>query len=205
MKVAQKNVRVFHIEIDDEAAFLDYFHKNSLLLKEFFLLVEGQITPKIAFLLDQSGVTYKDITHCTIRFSGLKKELPSFETPLEKPNEEVRVHEETVVASTEHDGQKMRIFDRPIRSGEEIVEPLPTVIFGRVNSGAKVFCDESMSIYGIIDGLVQCDGEYIIINGISPRGHLIFNGQIVDRELIKEGALQKIVVKDHVLQIKEIG
>ncbi|NCD13495.1 MAG: septum site-determining protein MinC, partial [Epsilonproteobacteria bacterium] len=25
MKVAQKNVRVFHIEIDDEAVFLDYF------------------------------------------------------------------------------------------------------------------------------------------------------------------------------------
>ena len=27
-----------------------------------------------------------------------------------------------------------------------------------------------MSIYGIIDGLVQCDGEYIVLSGISPRG-----------------------------------
>ena len=49
MKVTQKNVRVFHIEIENEKAFLDYFRKNTLLLKEFFLLIEGEITPKIAF------------------------------------------------------------------------------------------------------------------------------------------------------------
>lgn len=56
--------------------------------------------------------------------------------------------------------QKVKVFDRPIRSGEEIVETVPIVIFGRVNSGAKVFSEESISIYGMIDGLVQCDGEY---------------------------------------------
>jgi septum site-determining protein MinC len=61
-----------------------------------------------------------------------------------------------------------------------------------------------MSIYGIIDGLVQCDGEYIVLNGMSPRGDLIFNGEIVERTLIKENLLQKIVLKDGRLDIKEI-
>lgn len=197
MKVTQKNVRVFHIEIDDEASFLEYFRKNTLLLKEFFLLVEGNITKSIAFVLEQSGVCYKDINNCNIRFGGIKKEAP---LPEEEPKQEV-VSE---AKSEPKPLPKLRLYDRPIRSGEEIIESVPIVIFGRVNSGAKVFCEESMSIYGIIDGLVQCDGEYIVLSGISPRGHLIFNGIIVDRELLKQNVLQKIVMHDNVIEIKDV-
>ncbi|MBP9566425.1 MAG: septum site-determining protein MinC [Sulfurospirillum sp.] len=198
MKVAQKNVRVFHIEIDDEAVFLDYFRKNSLLLKEFLLLVEGNITKNIAFVLEQSGVCYKVINECNIRFGGIKKEQPLVENISQKESVSQEASIETKVAL------KLKLFDRPIRSGEEIIESLPIVIFGRVNSGAKVFCEESMSIYGIIDGLVQCDGEYIVLSGISPRGHLIFNGEIIDREALKQNVLQKIIMRDHVIEIKEI-
>jgi septum site-determining protein MinC len=199
MKVTQKNVRVFHIEIDDEASFLDYFRKNSLLLKEFFLLVEGNITKNIAFVLEQSGVCYKEINNCAIRFGGIKKETPSLEeAPVKKESVVEPVIEQTKQLP------KLKLYDRPIRSGEEIVESLPIVIFGRVNSGAKVFSEESMSIYGIIDGLVQCDGDYIVLSGISPRGHLIFNGEIVDREMLKQNVLQKIVMRDNVIEIKEV-
>jgi len=197
MKVTQKNVRVFHIEIDDEASFLDYFRKNTLLLKEFFLLVEGNITKNIAFVLDQSGVCYKEINNCSIRFGGIKKEVPHVEN---EPKQEVLAE----VLSESKPLPKLKLFDRPIRSGEEIVESLPIVIFGRINSGAKVFCEESMSIYGIIDGLVQCDGAYILLNGISPRGHLIFNGEIIDRDLLKQNVLQKIVMRDNVIEIKDV-
>ena len=199
MKVTQKNVRVFHIEIENEKAFLDYFRKNSLLLKEFFLLIEGEITKNIAFVLEQSGVCYKDINHCSIRFGGIKKELPSLE---ESQTKEAK--EEIALVQEPKQTRKLKLFDRPIRSGEEIYESVPVVIFGRVNSGAKVFCEESMSIYGIIDGLVQCDGEYVVLSGISPRGHLIFNGEIVDRETLKLNVLQKIVMRDNVIEIKEV-
>ena len=199
MKVTQKNVRVFHIEIDDEASFLDYFRKNSLLLKEFFLLVEGNITKNITFVLEQSGVCYKEINNCAIRFGGIKKEIVSLE--------EAPVKKESVVEPVIEQAKqlpKLKLYDRPSRSGEEIVESLPIVIFGRVNSGAKVFSEESISIYGIIDGLVQCDGDYIVLSGISPRGHLIFNGEIVDREMLKLNVLQKIVMRDNVIEIKEV-
>ena len=199
MKVTQKNVRVFHIEIDDEASFLDYFRKNTPLLKEFFLLVEGNITKNIAFVLDQSGVCYKNINNCNVRFATIKKETPALEETPKKDDSSAAIVQEEVKQI-----RKLKLFDRPIRSGEEIIENFPIVIFGRVNSGAKVFCEESMSIYGIIDGLVQCDGEYIVLNGISPRGHLIFNGEIVDREALKQNVLQKIVMRDNVIEIKEV-
>lgn len=202
MKVTQKNVRVFHLELDDETTFLDYFHKNSPLLKEFFLLIEGQITPKIAFVLEQSGVCYKEINGCHIRFGALKKEVAGIEEVKPQTREQNETKQNDQIDLLQQ--RKLRLYDRPIRSGEEIHETLPTVIFGRVNSGAKVFCEESMSIYGIIEGLVQCDGEYIVLNGVSPRGHVIFNGLIVDRDLLKENTLQKIVMRDHALEIKEV-
>ena len=197
MRVTQKNVRVFHIEIDDEQAFLDYFRKNSLLLKEFFLLIEGSITKNIAFVLEQSGVCYKEINGCNIRLGSLKKELPSLEEAPKQEVQEAQVEEPKPI-------QKLRIFDRPIRSGEEIHENVPVVIFGRVNSGAKVFCEDSMSIYGVIDGLVQCDGEYLIVGGMTPRGHLIFNGEIVERSSIKDAVLQKITMREGLVEIKEM-
>lgn len=197
MRVTQKNVRVFHIEIDDEQAFLDYFRKNSLLLKEFFLLIEGNITKNIAFVLEQSGVCYKEINGCNIRLGSLKKELPSLE---EAPKQEVQEAPEEEPKPI----QKLRVFDRPIRSGEEIHENIPVVIFGRVNSGAKVFCEESITIYGVIDGLVQCDGEYLVFGGMTPRGHLIFNGEIVERTSIKDTVLQKITMREGLLEIKEM-
>lgn len=199
MKVTQKNIRVFHITISDETLFLDYFRKNSPLLREFFLLIEGTITKNIAFVLEQSGVCYKDINQCSVRFGGIKKEeSPALEgTKEESPKKQ---EESGISVST----QKLKLFDRPIRSGEEIIETVPLVIFGRVNSGAKVFSEESISIYGIIDGLVQCDGEYIVLSGISPRGHLIFNGEIIDRDTLKQNVLQKIIMRDNVIEIKEV-
>ncbi|MBV5279140.1 MAG: septum site-determining protein MinC [Campylobacteraceae bacterium] len=196
MKVTQKNVRVFHIVIDEESIFLDYFRKNSILLKEFFLLIEGNITKSIAFVLDQNGICYKDISGCSIRLGGIKQEPPLV----------VEAQKEEKIASNVElkPTHKLRLYDRPIRSGEEINESVPIVIFGRVNSGSKVFSDESISIYGIIDGLVQCDGEYIVLNGISPRGNLIFNGEIIEREKIKQNVLQKIMMRGGIIEIKEV-
>ncbi len=196
MRVTQKNVRVFHIEIDEEEAFLDYFQKNLPLLKEFFLLIDGNITQAIVSVLDQSGVCYKEIGTCAIRLGNIKKEPSAFQEVAPKAIKQSK--------EAEKPSCQLRVFDRPIRSGEEIHEASAMAIFGRVNSGAKVFCDESMSIYGIIDGLVQCDGEYLVMNGITPRGHLIFNGEIVERNLIKENKLQKITIREGLLEIKEV-
>ncbi|MDD3342170.1 MAG: septum site-determining protein MinC [Sulfurospirillaceae bacterium] len=200
MKVTQKNIRVFHIVIDEEALFLEYFRKNSILLKEFFLLVEGNITKSIAFVLEQSGVCYKDITSCSLRFGAIKKETTA-DTQQSYGTQEAKQEDAQPLAQ---ENKKLKIFDRTIRSGEEIHEIFAVTIFGRVNSGAKVFCEDCMSIYGIVDGLVECDGEYLIINGISPRGNVIFKGEIIDKESVKQNVLQKITMRNSVIEIKEM-
>lgn len=196
MIVKQKNLRVFHINIDDKDVFIEYFNKNRVLLKEFFLLVEGQVNDEVIKLLDDAGICFKDISSCNLKLSSVKKEIET----VKKEDVKEKVEEKIKSLSKEN----LRMFDRPIRSGEEINEDLPVVVFGRINSGAKLFSTQSVSVYGIIDGLVQCDGDYIVLNGIGSHGNLIFNGEIIDKESLKKDVLQKITINNSKVKVKEI-
>ncbi|WP_458700827.1 septum site-determining protein MinC [Sulfurospirillum sp. 1307] len=194
MLAKQKNLRVFHIQIETKEKFIEYFEKNKILLKEFFLLIEGDIDEEIQNILNASNVCFKDISSCNLKFSNVKK--------IEQTIEEKKVttkEEKSLIPE-----QKLIIYDRPIRSGEELSEELPIVVFGRINSGAKLFCSQSVTIYGIIDGLVQCDGDYVVLNGIGKSGNLIFNGEIIEKDKLKIDCLQKIAIKDQKVVIKEI-
>jgi len=196
MTVKQKNLRVFYISIDEKEKFFDYFEKNKIILKEFFLLIDGEIDEQIYNVLENSGVCFKNINKCHLKLSSVKKEITIIEE-----KEEVKIEEEIV---TNLPKEKLKIYERPIRSGEEITEDLPVVVFGRINGGAKLFTSQSVSIYGIIDGLVQCDGEYVVLNGIGQTGNLIFNGEIIDKNSLKKDVLQKITYNNNVIKIKEI-
>lgn len=196
MIVKQKNLRVFHITIDSKEEFFEYFKKNRVLLMEFFLLIDGQVDNSIEKILDDEGLCYKNISMCNLKLSNVKKEI-EVESPKQHEQKEL-VLEEPIAK------EKLKIYERPIRSGEEINEELPVVVFGRINSGAKLFCTQSVSIYGIIDGLVQCDGEYIVLHGLNQRGNLIFNGEIIDRELLHEDVLQKITMNNNKIEIKKV-
>ena len=196
MIVKQKNLRVFHITVSSKEKFLDYLKKNKILLMEFFLLIDGEVDESIEKTLEREGLCYKNISTCRLKLSSVKKEITA-EVPKEDEQNK-NVLEEPISKD------KLKIYDRPIRSGEEINEELPVVVFGHINSGAKLFCTQSVSIYGIIDGLVQCDGEYIVLHGLSQRGNLIFNGEIIERELLQNDVLQKITLKNNKIEIKKV-
>jgi len=197
MTIKQKNLRVFHITIDDKNSFLDYLKKNKIILLEFFLLIDGKIDESIEKILDNENLCYKNISTCNLRFSSVKKDIETKEKPKIQIKKEEILEEPTPK-------EKLKIYDRPIRSGEEINEELPVIIFGRINSGAKLFCTQCVSVYGIIDGLVQCDGEYIVLHGLSIRGSLIFNGKIIDKDLLEDDVLQKIAIKNNEVEIRKI-
>ena len=196
MIVKQKNLRVFHITIEEKDNFSEYLKKNKILLMEFFLLIDGEVDELIEKMLDDEGLCYKNISTCKLKFSSVKKVAPK-----EEPKVEIEQNKVLVEPVSK---EKLKIYDRPIRSGEEVNEELPVVVFGRINSGARLFCTQSVSIYGIIDGLVQCDGDYIVLNGLGNHGNLIFNGEIIDKEILKNNVLQKITIRNSQVDVKEI-
>lgn len=196
MIVKQKNLRVFHINIDDEEVFFIYFAKNKVLLMEFFLLLDGKISKAITDFLDEEGACYKHVDTCKIKFGGIKSEIKA-------PADIVAVKKDTQ-QTLDFQSEKMQVFDRPIRSGEEIISQDPVIVFGRINSGAKLFCEQNLTIYGTIDGLVQCDGRYMVLQGIGRHGNLIFNGEIIDKKILRDTVLQKLEFDGKKVNIKEV-
>ncbi len=191
MQIKQKNLRVFHAIVDDEKSFIEFLDKNAPLLREFFLLMEGKISNEILLHVKSLGICAKDISGCTLKLSSVKNF--SFQEPkrVQADFEEMKEISKSEKKSKNRK-EKIKIFNRPIRSGEEIKEDVSVVVFGRINSGAKLFCDENVTIYGIIDGFVQCDGEFVILKGISSKGVLVFNGEIINRDLVEENELCRL-------------
>ncbi len=212
MRIKQRNLRVFHAVIDDEKNFLEFLDKNTPLLREFFLLIEGEITKDIVSYLQKSDICFKDMSDCDLKPSSLKR---GAEGALEDrgklkqeslPDRSEEVDKDAKKTETvESDGKVgVEVFNRPIRSGEELHLRSDGIIFGRVNSGAKLFCDKSLTLYGIIDGFVQCDGDFIILRGLSSKGVLLFGGELISSDLLRSDKLQKITSSGREIRVEEI-
>jgi len=192
MIVKQKNLRVFDIEIENEEDFFLYFKKNIVLLREYFLLLKGSVTDKIVAYLEKEGVCFKDISSCDKKSLFWQKSRQKVES---KENKD-KTKKESIVAKT-------MIFHRPIRSGEEIVAKTDVIVFGRVNSGSKLICSSNVQIFGTVDGIVQCDGEFMIVQKLG-QGSVIFNGEILDKEDFEGVGLKKIFLENEKIVIKDL-
>ena len=179
--------------------------KNIILLKDYFLLINGTLTPKMKEYLEEKGTCFKEAETCNLKIStksntSIKNDIID-EEERQEPQEVVKyievANEPEVI---EH--AKTLLFQKPIRSGEEVIHDGDITIFGRVNSAAKVLAEGNVEIYGCIDGLVQCDGEYMIIKEIG-KGYVVFNGDILEKELFN-GKLKKVTCSKTGAVIKDI-
>jgi len=100
--------------------------------------------------------------------------------------------------------KKPKVYYRPIRSGEEIKTDMPINIFDRINSGARVITESSIEIFGIIEGIVACNGDYMIIKQISPKGNVLFHDEALDRKLFNSNELMLVTYKDGTTNIARV-
>jgi septum site-determining protein MinC len=49
----------------------------------------------------------------------------------------------------------------------------------RINAGAKIKSTGNIEIYNECDGLVDCEGDYLIVKK-KPKGTILFKGEIID-------------------------
>jgi septum site-determining protein MinC len=201
MKAKQKNLRIFEINIANDDEFFAYMNKNLILLKDFFLLIDGHISEKIKEYLDEQNLCYKFAKDCTIKMPSKHNTnesraiMEETETPKAAVSKEpsIRIISEKI---------KTLLIEQPIRSGREIVHEGDVTIFGRVNSASKVIAEGNVEVYGVIDGLVQCDGDYMIVKELG-KGHIIFNGDILDRDAF-DGKLKKVTYGKEGAIIKDL-
>jgi len=196
MKAKQKKIRVFDIVIDSEERFFDFMDKNLILLKDYLLLVEGEVTPKIEEFLSSNGLCYVVTNGCNIKKIDTPKDGETTsqlnESAKEKKSTEPQVIIKEQVIYQDVNTQKTKVLKKPVRSGEVIEYDGDIVIFSRVNSGAKVISEGNVSIYETIDGVVEANGEFVIINSIG-KGYVVFNGDILDKDNFSDGKNKKVL------------
>jgi len=70
---------------------------------------------------------------------------------------------------------KTIIFDRIIRSGEEINSENNLIFLNRINAGAKIKSSGNIEVYGDCEGMIECEGDYLIVKR-NKKGLIFFKG-----------------------------
>lgn len=195
IKARQKNLRVFEISLEDSAEFQTYIEKNFPLLREYLLVLDGEVSPEIQTFLAAKNLCYMHKDGCMGSAFQIRSAQKSEEND---QNDEKCTESEQKPLSN---GTAL-VYNRPIRSGEEIMTDRDVVIFGRINSGAKVITGGNLQVYGDLDGIVQVDGEYMIIKKIGL-GHAVFNGDILEKDQF-DGSLRRITLHEGTIKVEEL-
>ncbi len=150
----QKTLRVFEVD-DFEKLEKIVSSKFPLLKNHFFLLKEHN--EKIENFLKEKGLNY-----FVLNSEAFIKE---------KEKIIIKEIEKEVVKKV-----KPKIFDRIIRSGEEIVLEEEGIFLNRINAGAKVKAYGNLSILDENEGFIECHGDYVFVYK-NLKGNIIFNGE----------------------------
>lgn len=225
MKMKQKNLRIFEIECLDYSESISYLQKNAELLLSLPIALKGGSAAKVcdwalansfcAFVAPEClGETKKQPAKIKtslfdeepdVELARVINKQPDIKTQIindiEKIEQEIKAPIEVAPTPKASSGTRL-VINRVLRSGENIQNDGDVVVFGRVNSGAKVISGGCVEIFEEIDGLVECEGEYMIIRSIG-KGSVVFKNETVKKEsLIYD--LNRLFFENAKLQIKKV-
>jgi len=192
MKAKQKKIRVFDIIVDSEENFFSYMEKNLILLKDYLLLIGGEVTPKIEEFLNSNALCFVLVNSCNIKTTS----APSVEQkPVAQEQQQTQTIIQTVAEVVTHEKiLTTKMIDKPVRSGAVIEYDGDIVVFGRVNSGAKIVSEANVQLFDKVDGIVEANGDFMILKSID-KGYVVFNGDILDKDDF-DGSLKKVIKTD---------
>ncbi|MDQ7085979.1 MAG: hypothetical protein Q9M36_14170 [Sulfurovum sp.] len=220
MKNKQYSVKVFETTIDDEKAFKMFFDKNDILFKEYLILINGDMSTDIADYLQEKSLNFihnVDLPTGRLRQEpsnknekerclSLQEELKALEiengvnqqiaqTQMQKVQSEIKVLSEKLA-------NNLTVVDEIIRSGRELKIEGDLLLLNRVNSGATIHTTGNLIITQVVEGALRCDGNFMMIT-VSPKANIIFNGVVVDNELL-ENKLNRIELKEREIFITPV-
>jgi septum site-determining protein MinC len=153
----QKTLRVFEVE--------DFENLKSV-IKTKYPLIKNHI-----FMLKEKNEEIEDLLRRNF-LSYFIVNGESFTSKKETTSEPIKVIEKEKVIIKEN---KTRIYDKIIRSGEELELNEDAVFLNRINAGAKIVTSANIEIFDENEGLIIANGEYLIVKR-NLKGTIIFNG-----------------------------
>ncbi len=189
LKTNQKNVHAFEIEKQEPEAVIGFLEKNHVLLQYFLIIFKYDIEPEVKAILRKHQLlfleTNRPLNGRHIKTMSIKEEI-NHPTP---------------------NHSKTTIYERHIRSGEEIYSANHLIFLGNIHNGAKIISEGCVSVYGVCEGAIVCFGECLILKEVKS-AQIVFQNKIlslkeIERLLVNKNI--KIITKnDDILDIKEV-
>ncbi|GAA7410557.1 septum site-determining protein MinC [Helicobacter pylori] len=192
LKTNQKNVHAFEIEKQEPEAVMEFLEKNHALLQYFLIIFKYDIEPEVKAILHKHQLLFLETNRA---LNGRYIKTTEKDANLLKQNNPNAIELKTT------------IYERNIRSGEEIYSANHLIFLGNIHNGAKIISEGCVSVYGVCEGAIVCFGEYLILKEVKS-AQIVFQNQIlslkeVERLLVNKNI--KIITKnDDILDIKEV-
>ncbi|OOQ04244.1 septum site-determining protein MinC [Helicobacter pylori] len=192
LKTNQKNVHAFEIEKQEPEAVVGFLEKNHALLQYFLIIFKYDIEPEVKAILHKHQLLFLETNRA---LNGRYIKTTEKDANLLKQNNPNAIEPKTT------------IYERNIRSGEEIYSANHLIFLGNIHNGAKIISEGSVSVYGVCEGAIVCFGEYLILKEVKS-AQIVFQNKIlslkeVERLLVNKNI--KIITKnDDILDIKEV-
>ncbi|MGL2892358.1 septum site-determining protein MinC [Helicobacter pylori] len=192
LKTNQKNVHAFEIEKQEPKAVMEFLEKNHALLQYFLIIFKYDIEPEVKAVLHKHQLLFLE-TNRTLNGRYIK--TTEKDANLLKQNSPNAIEPKTT------------IYERNIRSGEEIYSANHLIFLGNIHNGAKIISEGCVSVYGVCEGAIVCFGECLILKEVKS-AQIVFQNKIlslkeIERLLVNKNI--KIITKnDDILDIKEV-
>ncbi|MBH0282548.1 septum site-determining protein MinC [Helicobacter pylori] len=192
LKTNQKNVHAFEIEKQEPEAVMEFLEKNHALLQYFLIIFKYDIEPEVKAVLRKHQLLFLETNRV---LNGRYIKTTEKDANLLKQNNPNAIEPKTT------------IYERNIRSGEEIYSANHLIFLGNIHNGAKIISESCVSVYGVCEGAIVCFGEYLILKEVKS-AQIVFQNKIlslkeVERLLVNKNI--KIITKnDDILDIKEV-
>ena len=171
----QKTLRVFEVE-DFEKLKNVIESKYALVSSYYFMLKEEN--QEIEKFLREKNLNYF-VLNSNRSFTSKKETI-------ETKKEEIKIIEKEII---KYKAEPFKIFDKIIRSGEEINLTSNAVFLKRINTGAKIDIKGCVFILDENNGFVRCEGDCLFVK--KNNSHIIFNN-----EELEQNETEKFYYKD---------
>ncbi|BDQ29175.1 septum site-determining protein MinC [Helicobacter ailurogastricus] len=196
LKTRQKQVRCFELEGADSQEYLKFIDKNAPLLQNYLLLFKNPIPLEVQQSLQKHELVY---IFSPKELKGKASDNAMIYEALELKEQEPPKPQSPPIS--------VQIYERHIRSGEEIDSSCNLLFLGNINHGAKIYTEQNISVYGRCEGIIICMGVYMVLKNVYS-AHIVFQGKILSQthlERINENTKLKLITKNgDIVTIKDI-
>jgi septum formation inhibitor MinC len=220
LKNRQYSLKVLEITIEAEDEVIAFLEKHSLLFMSHLLLMKGEMSDTLEDYLKQKSFHY--LHNVSLPEGRNKKSLEEeikvkdedkvkaltqeFDEKIQSLSVEKAMIEqelkEELLSLKKRFNTKFTVLDTMIRSGRELKIDGDLLLLNRVNSGATIHTSGNLIITQVVEGALRCDGQFMMIT-VSPKANIIFNGVVVDNELL-ENKLNRIELKNNEIYITPV-